>query len=49
MIEPKKKALQWSEIAIIKVGLENYISMTNMLKAKDSDFLYFCLVGVEIL
>jgi len=38
MTKSLKLNVKGSEITIIKVGNENYISITDMLKAKDSDF-----------
>lgn len=38
MSKSKKITVKGSEINIIKVGHENYISLTDMLKAKDGDF-----------
>ncbi len=38
MSKSQKITVKGSEITIIKVGHENYISITDMLKAKDGDF-----------
>ena len=38
MSQSKKITVKGSEITIIKVGDENYISITDMLKARDGDF-----------
>ena len=38
MSKSQKITVKGSEISIIKVGNENYISITDMLKAKDGDF-----------
>jgi hypothetical protein len=38
MSKTQKITVKGSEITIIKVGNENYISITDMLKAKDGDF-----------
>jgi hypothetical protein len=38
MSKSQKITVKGSEITIIKVGNENYISITDMLKAKDGDF-----------
>lgn len=35
-----------NEITILKIEDEDYISLTDMLKAQDVDFLY--LIGLEI-
>jgi len=38
MSKSQKISVKGSEITIIKIGKENYISITDMLKAKDGDF-----------
>ena len=38
MSKSKTISVKGSEITIIKVGKGNYISITDMLKAKDGDF-----------
>lgn len=38
MAKQQKIYVKGSEITIIKVGIEDYISITDMLKAKDGDF-----------
>ena len=39
MAKSKTILVKGNEITIIKVGNEDYISITDMLKAKDGDFL----------
>mgnify|MGYP003961429417 CR=1 FL=1 len=44
MSKAKKLVVQETEIRIVSVNDEDYISLTDMLKAKDGDFFYFRLV-----
>jgi len=45
----KKINVKNTEITIISVNDEDYISLTDMLKAKDGDFLYQIGLEIEIL
>jgi hypothetical protein len=41
-----KIIVQEREVTILRIENEDYISLTDMLKAKDGDFLF--LIGLEI-
>ena len=37
----KTIVVKGNEITVLKIGNENFISITDMIKAKDGDFFYF--------